>query len=100
MAKKQKSYTVGRAADNHLAILAKLMKRTKGAVIEHLVAEAAKAHGIRTSYVALIDPEKNYPVTYAYHSQRGKVDPPASGMMKGKDLTAPQIEQLYDDGLI
>lgn len=51
-----------------------------------------------TNLASLVDPEKEYPVTYYYHPQRGKVAAPLSGMLAGKFLTRPQIEQLYDAG--
>ena len=52
------------------------------------------------NWALLVDPEKEYPVTYAYHAQRGRVAPPASGMMLGKDLTEPQIKELRALGLV
>ena len=54
----------------------------------------------RVNYATLIDPEQEYPVSYAYHQQRGRIEAPVSGVMPGKDLTEPQIIELYRAGLL
>jgi hypothetical protein len=52
----------------------------------------------RVNWALQVDPEKEYPVTYTYHSQRGRL--PGITKLKGADLTEPQIIQLYEMGLI
>lgn len=100
MAKKQRSYIVSRTADALLGFMSEVEKRTKGAVIDVLVAAAATKQGLRINYVALVDPEREYPVTYQCNQKGERTAPPASGKMLGVDLTAPQIKHLYEEGLI
>lgn len=49
-----------------------------------------------SKYAYLVDPEKEYPVTYT--TSYGKVILPYPKMLKGKDLTANQIDLLYKYG--
>lgn len=69
--------------------------------LRQLLKQASVAAEPRVNYAALIDPEQEYPVSYAYHhQQRGRVAAPESGMMLGKDLTAPQIKELHANVIV
>lgn len=100
MAKKQKSYIVSREADAVLALMADADNRSKGSVIEVLVKEAGVKKGFRLNFGVMVDPEKDYPVSYQINQKGERTPPPASGVMKGRYLTEPQIRQLYNDELI